>query len=128
MLALPRGQRHPPSYILELPIDYPVLPFCPPVIGSPFRGIYPYDTKIFLLGLSQLKIPKFYRKLLLHILMVAQCLIALNWKQRSLPSLEALYARIKDVELMEKMTARLQDRMEAHNRVWELWHLQEDPP
>lgn len=78
----------------------------------------------FLLDLSLLKMSKPYMNLLRHILTSAR-LIALNWEKRSPPSSDALYARIKDVE---KITARIQDRMEAHNHVWEFWHLQEDPP
>lgn len=86
------------------------------------------SPKFFLLGLSPLKLRKPYKKLVRHILTAARCLVALNWKRRSPPSPEDLYSRIKDIELMEKMTARMQDRLEAHNGVWELWHLREDPP
>lgn len=88
----------------------------------------PMTPKLFLLGVLQPKIPKAYKKLIRHILTAARCLIALNWKKTSPPTPEALYARIKDVESMEKMTARIQDRLEAHNKVWELWHRWEDPP
>lgn len=86
------------------------------------------SPKFFLLGLSPLKLRTPYKKLVRHILTAARCLVALNWKCRSPPSPEDLYSRIKDVELMERMTARMQDRLEAHNGVWELWHLREDPP
>lgn len=83
----------------------------------------------FLLGLSPEKILKVCGKLLRHVLTAERFLIALSWKRRSPPSPQAIYARIKDVELMERMTAKLQDRMEVHNHVWiKLQHLQEDPP
>lgn len=29
---------------------------------------------------------------------------------------------------MERLTARILDRLEAHNHGWELWHFQEGPP
>lgn len=67
--------------------------------------------KVSLLGLSPLKIAKPYKKLLRHILTAARCLVALNWKRCSPPSPDALYARVKDVEIMEKMTARIWDRL-----------------
>lgn len=86
------------------------------------------SPKFFPLGLSPLKLCTPYKKLLRHVLTAARCLIALNWKRHTPPSAEDLYSRIKDVELMEKMTDRIRDRLEAHNRVWELWHLWEDPP
>lgn len=86
------------------------------------------SPKFFLLGLSPLKLPTPYKKLVRHILTAARCLIALHWKRSTPPSAEDLYARIKNVEVMERMTARIQDRLEAHNRVWKLWHLRENPP
>lgn len=53
---------------------------------------------------------------------------ALRWKKQTPPTPTDLYTRIKDIELMEKMTARLQDRLETHDKVWEDWHRREDPP
>lgn len=88
----------------------------------------PMTPKFFLVGLSQLKTATPYKKLARHILTAACCLVALNWKKLSPPTPEALYARIKDVELMEKMTDRMQDRLDAHDKVCELWQLREDPP
>lgn len=88
----------------------------------------PRTPKLFLLGVSGLQIPKHSKKLLRHILTAARCLIALYWKRRDLPTQTDLYTRIKDIELMEKMTARLQDRLETHDKVWEDWHRREDPP
>ena len=55
-------------------------------------------------------------------------MIALNWKKPMPPTQEALYVRVKDVELMEKMTARIRDKLEDHDLVWERWHVREDPP
>ena len=88
----------------------------------------PLSPKLFLLGLSQPRIAKPYKKLLRHITTAARCLIALYWKKPMPPPQEALYARVKDVELMEKMTARIRDRLEDHDLVWERWHAEEDPP
>ena len=83
--------------------------------------------QILSVGPVTLRISKPYKKLTHHILTAARGLIALNWKNRSPPTPEALYARIKDVELMERMIARIQDRLEAHDVVWEPWRLREDP-
>lgn len=88
----------------------------------------PRTPKSFLLGVSVLQIPKHSKKLLRHVLTAARCLIALYWKRRDPPTQTDLYTRIKGIELMEKMTARLQDRLEAHDKVWEEWNRQEDPP
>lgn len=44
------------------------------------------------------------------------------------PSQEALYSRVKDVELMERVTARIRDRIDDHNGIWREWHRQEDSP
>lgn len=49
-------------------------------------------------------------------------------KKTKPPTSTVLYARIKDIELMEKLTARLYNKPESHNHVWELWHLKEDLP
>lgn len=88
----------------------------------------PRTPKLFLLGVSGLRISRHCRKLLGHVLTAARCLVALHWKRQAPPTQADLYTRIKDIELMEKMTARLQNRLEVHDRVWEDWHRREDPP
>ena len=93
-----------------------------------FEAPIPLTPKLFLLGISQPRLAKPYKKLLRHVLTAARCLIALNWKKTTPPSQEALYARVKDVELMERMTARIRNRMDAHDEVWSEWHRREDPP
>lgn len=98
------------------------------LMGHVFEISIPMSPKLFFAGPFPTEKFKPYKKLLCYILMTAHCLIALHWKQRSPLTSVALYDRIRDVELIEKMTARIQDRLEVHNRVWELWHLQEDPP
>ena len=93
-----------------------------------FEAPIPWTPKLFLFGLSQPKLPKPYKKLLRHVLTAARCLIALHWKRTAPPSQEALYTRVKDIEIMEKMTARLRDRFDDHDSVWERWRSREDPP
>ena len=93
-----------------------------------FEAPIPFSPKFFLLGLSQLQLAKPYKKLLRHILTAARCLIALHWKKPLPPSQEALYARVKDVELMEKLTARIRDKLDDHDAVGERWHFLEDLP
>lgn len=88
----------------------------------------PWSPKLFLFGVSGLNIPRHSRKLMGHIITAARCLVALRWKKQTPPTQSDLYTRIKDVELMEKMTARIQDRLEIHDKVWEDWQRREDPP
>lgn len=54
--------------------------------------------------------------------------MALHWKNRHPPTLSDFYARIKDVELIESMSARLEDRMARHTAIWEGWYLRVEPP
>ena len=92
------------------------------LLGRLLDKTLPLTPKVYLLGLPPPNTPAPYRKLTRHILTAARCLVTLHWKRSVPPPPEALYARIKDVELMEKMTARMLDRLEAHDKVWELWH------
>lgn len=51
-----------------------------------------------------------------------------NGRNDTPPTLSNLYARIKDVEIMESMSARLEDRMARHTAIWESWYLRVEPP
>lgn len=73
--------------------------------------------------LSPMRLAKLYKKLLHHVLMYSQrqdVSYLLAEKNTKPPYSTALYARIKDIELMEKLTAKLYDKLESHNHVWEL--------
>lgn len=54
-------------------------------------------------------------------------MITLQWKRRTPPSLSDLYARIKDIEVIESMVAWLADKVDYHNEIWGPWHLRIDP-
>lgn len=60
-------------------------------------------------------------------LTAAQCLFALKWKKQEPPSLLDLHSRTWDVKQMENLTASLNDSLDTHKRIWELWDLLEAP-
>lgn len=84
-------------------------------------------SEVFWLGFLPPTISKTIKKLVRHILTAARCLVMLLWKIREPPSLIELYARIKDMELMETLTVCLNNTLNKHNGVQELLHLTEEP-
>lgn len=97
------------------------------LLGSILDAGVPFDPKVFLLGLPPTSLLKRSKKLLSHILTAARCLVALKWKQREPPSISELHSRIRDVKRMEYLTASLNNDLEKHNQIWELWVLFENP-
>lgn len=86
----------------------------------------PFCSKVFVLGLLPAKLSKIAEKLKGHILTTARYLVTLHWKKQTLQSPTELYTRIKDVEIMESLTAHLTDTVEQHNAVWGSWHSREE--
>lgn len=82
---------------------------------------FPLCPQLFLLNFSDKLIPKLAMKLVIHILTAARCLIALFWKRGSPPSSLDLWTRIKNVRVMESMTALSNNRADQFYKIWEPW-------
>lgn len=89
------------------------------VIGLRFT----LNPQLFLLNMPESSIPKTVMKLLIHILTAARCLIALFWKRSTSPSLLDLWSRIKNIRLMEYMTALNNNQADIFYKVWALWDI-----
>lgn len=84
---------------------------------------FPLEPQLFLLNVTDCAVPKFVMKLLLHILTAARCLIALFW-MRSMPSASLdLLTRIKDIRIVEYMTAISYNRADLFHKIWAPWDL-----
>lgn len=97
------------------------------LVHSIFGSWVPFDPKMFLLGLPPPSFSQSSKKLLAQVLTAGRCLIALKWKRREPPSLFELHSRIRDVKRMEYLTASLNNTLDTHNQVWELWDMLEAP-
>lgn len=79
------------------------------------------DLQLFLLNVSECPIGAM--NLRIHMLTAARCLIALFWKRSTTPTLLDLWARIKDVRLLEYMMALSHNKADLFFKVWSPWDL-----
>lgn len=123
LLALPMSLWHFICIFQSCPRIEPYWKMVHNLLQTLFDSGFPFTPKLFLLGLPSSKLSKLQKKLLRHVIMAARCPVALNWKKREPPSQATLYVRIKDVELMELLMARLNNTVQKHSAIWEVWHL-----
>lgn len=81
----------------------------------------PLTPLAYILNATPCKLGLWSSRLLLHILTAAKSLIATFWKLSHIPSLSDLYARIKEIHVMEHLTALLNNRVDQFNSIWSLW-------
>lgn len=79
------------------------------------------SPQLFILNIPESSIPRYSTKLLIHILTAARCIIALFWKRSSAPSRLDLCSRVKEVCLMEYMTALSHNQVDLFHKIWSLW-------
>lgn len=79
------------------------------------------NTSIYLLDLPPSAVSKDANKLLLHVLTATRCLIASHWKRTQGLTMPDLYSHIQIAELMEALTARMKNTLNAFQCMWKAW-------
>lgn len=75
------------------------------------------------LNLTPVSSKRYRKSLLKHLLNAARACVPSVWKQRSPPTVAQWFARVRDIQQMEQLTAALGEREEEHNTRWMHWDL-----
>ncbi|MEE6519461.1 hypothetical protein FKM82_031308 [Ascaphus truei] len=81
----------------------------------------PIEPLTYLLAAPMSDIVRPTRKLISFILTAARCCVAASWRKTTTPAMGTIEKRVGEVLIMERLTATVRQKLQAHEDIWEPW-------
>ncbi|MEE6460016.1 hypothetical protein FKM82_000828 [Ascaphus truei] len=60
-------------------------------------------------------------KMTIHVFTAARCAIAAAWKKVNAPSRQTVLRRLREIKMMELLSAQLSQKLDKFHKIWEIW-------